>query len=75
MDLDRYQVSRRGAGFFFDKESLPIAKELLKVIEEHTLTYEQAKGALDLTDQILLNKLLSKTKMHRPTNERLNDLD
>ena len=42
MDLDRYQVSRRGASFFFDKESLPIAKELLKVIEEHTLTYEQA---------------------------------
>lgn len=69
MDLDRYQVSRRGAVFFFDRESLPIAKELLKVIEEHTLTYEQAKGALDLTDQILLNKLLNKTKMHRPTNE------
>lgn len=69
MDLDRYQISRRGAGFFFDRESLPIAKELLKVIEEHNLTYEQAKGALDLTDQILLNKLLNKTKMHRPTNK------
>lgn len=67
MNLDRYQVSRRVDSFFFDRESLPIAEELLKVIEEHTLTYEQAKGALDLTDQILLNKLLNKTKMHRPT--------
>lgn len=66
MNLDHYQVSKQWLGFFFDKESLPIAEDLLKVIEEHALTYEQAKGALDLTDQILLNKLLNKTKMHRP---------
>lgn len=65
MELDHYQVRRNSLGFFFDKESVPVAAELLKVLQKHNLTYEKAKGALDLTDQILLNKLLRKTKIHR----------
>lgn len=65
MELNQYRVRRNSLGFFFDKESVPVAEELLKVLQKHNLTYEKAKGALDLTDQILLNKLLNKTKMHR----------
>ena len=69
-DLDRYQV-RRGSCYLFDKKSVPVAEKLLKVLQEHNLTYEKAKGALDLTDQILLNKLLRKTKIHRHNQENL----
>lgn len=65
MDLDRYEV-RKKLGCLYSKKSMEIASELIKTIAANELTYEEAKEALDAANQVLLNKLLSKTKMRRP---------
>ena len=62
--LTRYEWHKQGEMPTWDDESLrDVAKDLINVLREHSVTYEEAKAALDLTDQILLNKLLSNTNI------------
>jgi hypothetical protein len=44
-------------------EKLPIVKEIIAVLRSHDLNYEDAKKALDCTDQVLLNYLLKDKKI------------
>lgn len=48
---------------------MEVAGELIKIIAANELTYEEAKEALDAANQVILNKLLSKTKIRRPNKE------
>ena len=61
--LSNFEV-RQTSGCIYDASSYPIAMDIIKTLEKHSLTYTQIKEALDLTDQILLNKLLDRTKIH-----------
>lgn len=58
----RFEVHEH-TGDVYDSESYPIALDIIKVLEKHHVTYMQAKEALSLTDQVLLNKLLDKAKI------------
>lgn len=65
----RFEV-RKHMGDVYDSESYPIAMDIIKVLEKHHVTYTQAKEALSLTDQVLLNKLLDQTKMHYSSSKK-----
>lgn len=68
MDLDRYEV-RKQIGCLYSEKSMEIAGELIKTIAANELTYEEAKESLDVANQVILNKLLSKTKIRRSNQE------
>lgn len=43
-------------------EQLGIAQEIIAILRSHNLNYEDAKKAIECTDQILLKRLLKNKK-------------
>lgn len=44
-------------------EQLGIAQEIIAILRSHNLNYEDAKKAIECTDQILLKRLLKDKKI------------
>lgn len=60
LNLRNYHVSEFHKRQYSDRSYL-IVDKIIELLGERDMTYEQAKEALELTDQVLLNKVLRKT--------------
>lgn len=61
--MKRYTVTSKTIEAKATLNNVPIAKEIIAVLRSHNLNYEDAKKALDCTDQVLLNYLLKDKKI------------
>lgn len=61
--MKRYTVTSKPIEAKTTLNNVPIAKEIIAVLRSHNLNYEDAKKALDCTDQVLLNYLLKDKKI------------
>lgn len=63
MNLKKYVVTYRPDDPTETVKQMPIAKEIIAVLRSHDLNYEDAKKALDLHNQVLLNYLFKDKKI------------
>ena len=62
-DLNYYSVKKKYWITAKDKKITSVSLKIIDVLQESQFTYDEAKEALDFTNQVLLNKLLNKSKI------------
>lgn len=62
-DLNYCSVKRRYWITAKDKKITSASLRIIDVLQESQFNYDEAKEALDFTNQVLLNKLLNKSKI------------
>lgn len=62
-DLNYYSVKKRYWITAKDKKITSASLRIIDVLQESQFNYDEAKEALDFTNQVLLNKLLNKSKI------------